>query len=754
VKRSAVILLVGASLAAGCSKPDASALFAKGNEYVEAKQFAEAILQYQLAVQADPKRGDVRVKLSEAYLQQRDYRSALREAIVAADLLPGDIKAQIEAGNILLVARAWEDANSRAEKALALDAKNPDALVLKGNAQAGLNKFDDALAEYQEALALNPQSDQIYASIGSIQVARGQFKEAQATFRKAVEIAPRSVPARIALASFLWSSGHQAEAETEFTVALSLDPSNLVANRALGGFYMATGRSADAERYFKALAAAVNTDTAQMALADYYLAVRRPDEARAILTPLSQKSESFGPASLRLAAIEMGRNNPGVATTIVRSVLEKTPRYIPARVFELRLLVLDSRLDDAMVAANALMEDEPNSPAAAEANFVVGGIEASRDRIEEARKAYEGALRLQPQSLPIVLALAQLSLRVGNADQAERYARQVLAGQPGNAAARAVIVRAYLLRNDPAKAAAELAGLEKAAPNAVPVQILVAAGELTAGKTEAARATYMRVLSMAPNDLEALQGLITIDMQAGRQKDAVDRAEAALKRMPPTAELSALAARAHATAGNLTRAEELLKQSIEREPARLAAYDLLGQLYLSQKRLSDARDQFQEIVKRNPRSVAAHTMLGMVLEAQKDLPAAEAQYQKALTIDPTAAVAANNLAWIFMTSKRNLREALQLAQAAQTRMPDEPHVNATLGWAYYLHGRYAQAVRSLELSLKRASGDPVVHYHLGMAYVQAGDVDKGKASLQKALSMSPSFEGADEARKTLAGLGG
>jgi len=54
------------------------------------------------------------------------------------------------------------------------------------------------------------------------------------------------------------------------------------------------------------------------------------------------------------------------------------------------------------------------------------------------------------------------------------------------------------------------------------------------------------------------------------------------------------------------------------------------------------------------------------------------------------------------------------------------------------------------MSLSRDQTNPAVHYHLGMAYVRNGDVAKGAKSLQKALAMNQSFEGADEARKTLA----
>jgi Tfp pilus assembly protein PilF len=41
-----------------------------------------------------------------------------------------------------------------------------------------------------------------------------------------------------------------------------------------------------------------------------------------------------------------------------------------------------------------------------------------------------------------------------------------------------------------------------------------------------------------------------------------------------------------------------------------------------------------------------------------------------------------------------------------------------------------------------------------MAYVQSGDFTKAKGSLQRALSLRPNFEGADEARKALLIAGG
>jgi Flp pilus assembly protein TadD len=111
-------------------------------------------------------------------------------------------------------------------------------------------------------------------------------------------------------------------------------------------------------------------------------------------------------------------------------------------------------------------------------------------------------------------------------------------------------------------------------------------------------------------------------------------------------------------------------------------------------------------------------MLGMILEAQRDLPAAEAQYQKTLSVDPEAAVAANNLAWLFVASGRNLEQAQQLATTALKQLPDNPQVNDTLGWIYYQTGKYTLAAKALELSIQRDKTDPSVYYHLGMTYLK------------------------------------
>ena len=108
---------------------------------------------------------------------------------------------------MLLTGRQFQDAEARADKALAIDPKLADAQLLKANALAGLRKFDDAVGEAEEAIRLNPQSVESYANLGAMQQVRGDVRAAEAAFRRATQAAPESVEARLSLANFLWTTG-------------------------------------------------------------------------------------------------------------------------------------------------------------------------------------------------------------------------------------------------------------------------------------------------------------------------------------------------------------------------------------------------------------------------------------------------------------------------------------------------------------------------------------------------------------------
>jgi tetratricopeptide (TPR) repeat protein len=76
----------------------------------------------------------------------------------------------------------------------------------------------------------------------------------------------------------------------------------------------------------------------------------------------------------------------------------------------------------------------------------------------------------------------------------------------------------------------------------------------------------------------------------------------------------------------------------------------------------------------------------------------------------------------------------------------------TLGFVYYKKGLYDSAIGEFTDSLEKIPDNPVVHYHLGLAYYKKGEKGRAKTQLQKALSLDQEFDGADEARQILTEL--
>ena len=190
--------------ASACSRdPHAAMLkFEKsGDAFAKAGKLPEAIIEYRNAMQQEPRAGDVRVKLADTYIRQGDLAKAVDEYVRAADTLP-DASVQVRAGNLLLVARRFDDAKGRAEKVLAADGKNVEAQILLANALAGLKNLDGAVAELEQAIESNPGRGATYTTLGAMELERGHREAAEREFKRALEFGRRTAVPHLALANF------------------------------------------------------------------------------------------------------------------------------------------------------------------------------------------------------------------------------------------------------------------------------------------------------------------------------------------------------------------------------------------------------------------------------------------------------------------------------------------------------------------------------------------------------------------------
>jgi tetratricopeptide (TPR) repeat protein len=720
-----------------------------GDKYAAAGKLPEAIVEYRNAIQKDARYGEAHARLAEALSKTGEAQGAYQEYLRAADLLPADIDAQIKAGAMLLLAGQFEDARTRADKALGLDPRSVDAHLLRARALAGLKDLDAALAQVNDAIKTDPERSLTYSDLAVLQLAQGNRERAEQAFKRAIDLAPKSPEVRVALANYYWMSGKADLAEPLLKEALAIAPGDISANRQLAYLYVSLNRGAEAEAPLKVVAEKSKDPSARLLLAEYYRASGRQPLALQVLDELAADPAMFAVARARKGVILYASGRKREAYEAVEEVLKKDAKNSVAVLQKASFLLSDHDLDQALKLAQTAAATDPQSVGA---RLTVGRIQSARGEVDEAITAYKELIKLAPKFMPAQLELARLNLLANRPGDVLLFTATVLAKAPRNAEAMLLRAQALMMQGDFAAADEPIKLLAASFPASPLVQAQLGALYFQKGDLKAARAAYERALKGDSTNLEALAGLTSLDFSEKKGEDARARIEAVLTSHKDATPLLLLAARTYNTLGDHARAERTASRVLELDPSNLEAYLFLGELFASQNRLNEAIAKYEDVARQRPKLVAAPTQIGILLELSNRRQEAVKWYEQALRIDKQAAIAANNLAMIYVDTGGNLDVALQLAQTAKSQLPEQHEINDTLGWIYVKKGLGSMAVTPLLQSVEKEPRNASYHYHLGMAYAASGDAVKARTFLQKALALDPNFDGAVAARQALANL--
>jgi Zn-dependent protease with chaperone function len=139
---------------------------------------------------------------------------------------------------------------------------------------------------------------------------------------------------------------------------------------------------------------------------------------------------------------------------------------------------------------------------------------------------------------------------------------------------------------------------------------------------------------------------------------------------------------------------------------------------------------FETVIERQlekaPDNPALYALMGDLSFRRKDYAAVQQAYERSLALKPDSPSVLNNLAWLYATCKderfRDPARALVLAQEA-ARLQEAPHVLDTLAEAYFVNGKFAEAVAAGRRALAAAGGDRS-HYE--------AQLEKFEAALRRA----------------------
>jgi cytochrome c-type biogenesis protein CcmH/NrfG len=189
------------------------------------------------AVGSDPNRADYWHVLGLAYVGAGRWSDATVSFQSAARLAPYDIRFLTDDIQVQLIlsnlgdSRTVARANDLADRAVAMDPRNPQAHLARAVVSQVRGDLTGAVASAHRALALDPGStnSQLYVTATQVLIASMQFDDGVDTARLGLTrlgSTPESVPLRLELARALALGGRSDDAIREIDAALGLAPGN------------------------------------------------------------------------------------------------------------------------------------------------------------------------------------------------------------------------------------------------------------------------------------------------------------------------------------------------------------------------------------------------------------------------------------------------------------------------------------------------------------------------------------------------
>ena len=181
---------------------------------------------------------------------------------------------------------------------------------------------------------------------------------------------------------------------------------------------------------------------------------------------------------------------------------------------------------------------------------------------------------------------------------------------------------------------------------------------------------------------------------------------------------------------------DFLTQAIEADPDYSAIYTRMIELFVeareSPEQAKKIRNLFEQIVTGNNPTALAHFALSNILWIEGDRDSAKFHLEQAYLINNNFVVIINNLAWILAHSENpDLERALELAETAVGRAPENPRFRDTLGTVLLKSNEHRKAISELQLALKGVPDKNIVHQKLSICYKSLGMNDLSLMHLER-----------------------
>jgi len=745
-KELLISLLLAVLSLSGCRTPEEQRQrhLAKGKQFLQDRDYGRAIIEFKNAAGSGAADPEVYYQLGMAYMGTKDFRSAVAAFRKTLELDPKHVQAQLRIAQMRALTNnpsMLQDADSQLKALMKSGSPTPEMLRTLAFTEFKLHDVDSAMQDLERVLSRSPGELSSSVMLAYAMVKSHDIKGAEEVLQKACQNAPSSAEARRVLGEFYRDQKRLPEADAQLQRALELDPKSGASILDLANVQLAEGRKQAAEDNFKRLTA---FDGYKPLYAIFLFQQDRRDAAIHEFERLAKQNPEDREARTNLVAAYHITGRMADVDRVLNAALNKNPKDADALLQRGEILVETGKYAQAEIDLNQVKTLRPSAP---EVHYVLAKLNQARGSQLAYRQELTEALQFSPHLERVRVELAQLLMEQNDA----HAALNVLDAAPESqrSSTPLVVERNWVLwkLGDTAEMRQ---GIDKGLSQERSADLLIQDGlwKLRAGNPAGARTSLEEALKLNPADLQALAGLSQTYVAQKNAPMGLQAIKEYAARHPKSAPVQDFLATMLMAKGDRAGARAALAAAKAADPHDVQADLSLAQVDAGENKWDDARNRLEALLNTNGKNSTARLWLGNIQELKGDNNAAMQQFQKVLEANPDNAQAANNLAYLLAEYAKQPDEALKYAQKAVELVPGRPAYCDTLGWIFYRKGLYTSAVKYLE----QASADPANatwKYHLAMAYAKAGQLSRGRTTLDAALKLDPRLPEAKEARQVL-----
>jgi predicted O-linked N-acetylglucosamine transferase (SPINDLY family) len=270
-----------------------------------------------------------------------------------------------------------------------------------------------------------------------------------------------------------------------------------------------------------------------------------------------------------------------------------------------------------------------------------------------------------------------------------------------------------------------------------PSPLDLATQDLHAGRLEAARAGFEKVIAADTRNARAIHCLGVIHSREDQPKQAIDFMRQAIALDPSVAEYHGVLGNTLVSQQDFSAAADAYREAVKLDPANPQGYTCLAFVLARLRRFAEAAPVYQRLLELRPSDAQAQNDLGIALWQIGSADGAIASFRRAIELKPGFISPLENLVSALQLLGR-YEDACSVCRQVLATDPANAILHQQLGNALAAMGNDEEAVRVFRECIRLRPELADAHNTMGNALHHMGKLDEAAEAIHRAIAIAPS----------------